>query len=160
MKVGILSDTHDNLDRIRRAVEFFRKEGIGLLVHAGDFVAPFTLPLYRELDCDFIGVYGNNDGDVLLLHKRSEGRIHSAPHRFTAGGRRFIVTHYPDAVNAMAHGPDVDVVIYGHTHSAEVRRVGEALVINPGECGGWSSGEPSVALLETETLEARIVRID
>jgi len=160
VKVGILSDTHDNLPNIRKAVDIFRKEKVSLLIHAGDFVAPFTLPLYRELDCEFIGIFGNNDGDVLLLNRRSEGRIHTAPHQFNYGGKTFIATHYPDAVNAMASAPGVDVVIYGHTHSPEIRTVGKTLLINPGECGGWSTDEPTVALLDIETMKARIISLD
>ena len=160
MKVGILSDTHDNLDNIRKAVDIFRNENISLLVHAGDFVAPFTLAVYRQLDCKFIGIFGNNDGDILQLNRRSEGRIHTAPHQFTYAGKTFIATHYPDAVDAMASAPGVDVVIYGHTHYPEIKTVGETLLINPGECGGWSSGVPTVAVLDTDAMAARIIDID
>ncbi|MBI5142669.1 MAG: metallophosphoesterase [Nitrospirae bacterium] len=158
MKVGIISDTHDNMPLIRRAVELFRAEGVSLVVHAGDFVAPFTLALYRELGCDFIGVFGNNDGDQVLLKKRSDGRIHSAPHEFSFGGKRFIVTHYPDAVDAMAAG--ADVVIHGHTHDPVIRKSGNALIINPGECGGWSTGRSTVAVLDVEAMKARVVDLD
>lgn len=164
MKVGIISDTHDNLNAIKKAVELFKGENIELLIHAGDFIAPFTLPFYKELEsldpgCKFIGVFGNNDGDVLLLHKRSEGKIHPAPHVFDFGGKKFIVTHYPDAVSALAAGDGVDVVVFGHTHEASISKAGQTLIINPGECGGWSGGLSTVALLETKSMKARIVEL-
>ncbi len=36
--IGILADTHDNLDMVRRAVRLFNDMGCGLVVYAGDFV--------------------------------------------------------------------------------------------------------------------------
>ncbi|MBE0515774.1 MAG: metallophosphoesterase family protein [Methanophagales archaeon] len=59
MKVGIVADTHDNLDAIRRAVEIFNDEGIELLIHAGDFVAPFTEQSFRMLNAPLVGIFGN-----------------------------------------------------------------------------------------------------
>lgn len=159
MKVGILSDTHDNLKAIRSAVGVFRDKGVRLILHAGDFVAPFTLPYYLESGSDFLGVFGNNDGDQVLLLQRSEGRIHSAPHVFGWGGRQFILTHYPDAVEAMARGKGADVVIYGHTHEPDIRTVDGCLIVNPGECGGWTTNRPSVAVLDLATLKAEIVQL-
>jgi len=155
VRVGILSDTHDNLHAIREAVELFRKEDVRLILHAGDFVAPFTLPFYLDSGCEFRGIFGNNDGDQILLLKRSEGRIHTAPHLFNWGGKQFILNHYPDAVEAMARGKGADVVIYGHTHEPDIRTVDDCLIINPGECGGWTTGRSTVAILDLESMKAK-----
>ncbi len=158
MIIGIISDTHDRLDRIDWALGVFRDEGVELLIHAGDFVAPFTLKPYLEGPWEFIGIFGNNDGDQILLDKRSGGKIRTAPHVLHAGGRKIVVTHYPDAVDVMAEGPGADVVIYGHTHTPEIRKVeGGGLIINPGECCGWSTGRSSIAVLDTDTMIAKIV---
>jgi hypothetical protein len=46
-----------------------------------------------------------------------------------------------------------DLVIYGHTHKAETHRVGETLVINPGEATDWLTGRGQVVVLDTETME-------
>ena len=59
MKIGILSDTHDRLPLIEQAVERFNAEAVGLVLHAGDFVSPFTAKPLSELDGDFVGVKGN-----------------------------------------------------------------------------------------------------
>jgi predicted phosphodiesterase len=37
--IGILSDTHDNLTRVREAVRLFNDAGCDLVVHARDFIA-------------------------------------------------------------------------------------------------------------------------
>ena len=43
MKIGVLSDTHDHIPKIKRAVEIFNEEKVDLVLHSGDIVAPFSL---------------------------------------------------------------------------------------------------------------------
>ena len=40
--IGVMSDSHDNVDAVRAAVEVFKSAGCKLVIHAGDFVAPFA----------------------------------------------------------------------------------------------------------------------
>ena len=166
MKIGIIADTHDNLDAIKSAVEIFNEEGIEILIHAGDFVAPFTEMSFRTLNAPLLGVFGNNDGDKLLLkekYKEKEvGGIYEDPHEFEFASKRIIVTHRPKIVKALAMSGVYDVVVYGHTHEAviekkEVRKDGETWIINPGECCGYLTGRKTVAILDLEKEEARIV---
>ena len=48
---------------------------------------------------------------------------------------------------------DADIVLYGHTHQQVVRRVGRALVVNPGSAGDGrdprNGGQLSCAVLDT-----------
>ena len=62
MKIGIVSDTHNNIDLTRRAVELFREAGVGMVIHAGDITSPKILGLFEGFDCRF--VLGNGDLDV------------------------------------------------------------------------------------------------
>ncbi|MEA2075320.1 MAG: metallophosphoesterase [Euryarchaeota archaeon] len=172
MKVGIIADTHDNLAAISEAVEIFNDEGIELLVHAGDFVAPFTERPFRKLKALLVGVFGNNDGDKLLLKKfykeKGVGGLHEDPYEFElAEKKKIIVTHKPTIVKPLTASGMYDVVIYGHTHKAIIeqhRNNGGAWgektwVINPGECCGYITGRKTVALLDFEKEEARIVEL-
>ncbi len=63
MKIGVLSDSHDNLAKIEEAVKFFNNKKVKFVFHAGDFVAPFTIPKFKKLNCPWLGVLGNNDGE-------------------------------------------------------------------------------------------------
>ena len=47
MRVAIMSDSHDNIWNMRKAVEIVKGRQAGLLIHCGDFIAPFML---KELD--------------------------------------------------------------------------------------------------------------
>ena len=70
MLVGLIADTHDRLPYIEKAVKRLNEENVELVLHAGDYVAPFTATKFKELKADLIGVYGNNDGDKQLLKKK------------------------------------------------------------------------------------------
>lgn len=83
MKVGILSDSHDDMAAIAKAVALFNAEGVVRVLHAGDIVSPFTFEVFRDLQAPLGGVFGNNDGDRLLLRERSAGALHTQPHFVT-----------------------------------------------------------------------------
>ena len=63
MKIGVLSDSHDNVPMVKKAVELFNSEGVELVIHAGDFIAPFVVAAMGDLKCRVVGVFGNNDGE-------------------------------------------------------------------------------------------------
>jgi hypothetical protein len=69
MKVGVISDSHDNLPNLRYALRALVEQGVGVLFHCGDLISPFVT---RELG-SFPGavhvVFGNNDGDRFLTLK-------------------------------------------------------------------------------------------
>ncbi|GIX08189.1 MAG: phosphoesterase [Candidatus Poribacteria bacterium] len=163
MKIGVISDTHDNLAAIEAAARRFVQEGVQYVVHAGDYIFPATARAFapiQEAGVPFLGIFGNNDGERFGLRKMYEpiGPIHEDPHRFELGGRRILVTHREVLVDALAKSGDFDVVIYGHTHQVDLRTE-PCLILNPGEACGWLSGRRTVALLDLETLKAEIVEL-
>lgn len=157
MKIGILSDSHDDLEALAKAVALFNAEGVVQVLHAGDIVSPFTFEIFRELRAPLGGVFGNNDGDRLLLRERSRGALHVQPHFVTLDGARGVIVHEPPLVRALARSGDFDFVVYGHTHVPEVRREGNCQIVNPGKAARLNKGRATAALLETQTREARIV---
>ncbi len=158
-KIGIISDSHDNMDAIKKAVNFFNENDVELVIHAGDIVSPFTAEEFKKLKCDMLLIYGNNDGDKLYLKERfaNIGEFHADPYSFELHGKRIVVTHIPSIVDALA--TKYDVVIYGHTHEKDLRKE-KALILNPGENCGYLTGVKSVALLYPQKMEAKIVDLD
>lgn len=171
MKVGIIADTHDNLAAISRAVEIFNDEGIDLLIHAGDFVAPFTASPLRMLKAPLVGIFGNNDGDKLLLKEKFKekgvGELYEDPYEFELVTKKIMVTHRPALVKPLAASGLYDVVIYGHTHKAVIghqstndeEKGAQTWVINPGECCGYLTGKKTVVLFDLEKEDAKIVEL-
>ncbi len=54
MLVGVISDTHDNLPMIEKAVKRLNEEKVGLALHAGDYVSPFVIPKFKALNAPLI----------------------------------------------------------------------------------------------------------
>jgi putative phosphoesterase len=135
------------------------------VLHAGDFVSPFVIPRLAALGCLCIGVFGNNDGDRVLLAAtaRKAGNVEIAG-SFTARlleGRSIALLHghEADALEEIAASGIFAALVHGHTHRPSVTRRDGTLVINPGEACGYLTGRGTVAVLETGAMEAEILEI-
>lgn len=154
-----MADSHDNLPALRKAVAVFQEAGCRLIIHAGDFVAPFSARELSQAGCPVKAVFGNCDGEKLGLEEafRGFGEIKPAPFIWAENSARIYLTHLHHQVESLAQSNRYEVIIFGHTHRPEIRRVGQALLINPGEAGGWLTGRSSVVLFDPVRLEADIV---
>ncbi|MGA2386065.1 MAG: metallophosphoesterase [Candidatus Bathyarchaeia archaeon] len=165
MLIGAISDTHDNLPQIEKAVRFLNDQKVGLVLHAGDYVAGFVIPKLAQLNCRLIGVFGNNDGDHELLKKRfSETSNCIIRERFAKAeveGYRIAVLHGEETelLNAIIEGGIFDAVIHGHSHYSGIEKRGKTLAINPGELCGYLTGKSTLALLDTAKHEAKIIEL-
>ncbi len=161
MKLGILSDSHDRLPLLERAVERFRDAGVEMVLHAGDFVSPFTVRPLEKLHAEFVGVFGNNDGDRLYLAERFAriGPIHLGYHTFEVDGVRAVLMHEPKSIDALVDSGHYDLVVYGHTHEIDLRE-GRCAVVNPGEACGYLSGRATVVVLDTATMSPTVLDLN
>ncbi len=168
MKLGIISDTHDNLDATRRAAEIFRNENVDAIIHLGDFVAPFTLKLFDGFK--LYGVFGNNDGEKLLLRKVANELnfvIEEAPLELKIWGKKFVLVHgwgsverTKSIIDSLAKSQIYDFVLYGHTHLKEHRKVGKSTIINPGEACGYLTGKKSIAILNLDEHSVQFILME
>ncbi len=161
--IGIISDTHDNLDAIRKAVDFLNSQGVSLVLHAGDFIAPFTVKEFKKLDSPLVGVFGNNDGERKGLgEKFSQMGTHLKDFiELEHKGKRIALYHgtIEGFVSALVKSGDYDVVIRGHTHSPEIKKENNTLVINPGEVCGYLTGKRTLVLLDVGKMDAQLFGI-
>ncbi len=159
MKLGIVSDSHDHLDHLDRAVDLLLDRGIQAWIHLGDYVAPFTAAALNKLPKSRHLIFGNNDGEVKGLLSAFSGEIVHGPVPVDIDGRKFLLMHEPYALDAAIASNLYDAVLYGHTHQVDVRKMGGTLVLNPGACGGWMASAPTVAILDTGTLRCEILTV-
>lgn len=165
MLIGAISDTHDNLPLVEKAVQILNEQKVGLVLHAGDYVAGFVIPKFKQLNCQFIGVFGNNDGDHELLKKRfgetSNCTIHDRFTQVTIDGYRIALLHghETELLNAIIDSDYFDAVIHGHSHNQSINRKSKTLSINPGELCGYLTGKPTIAILDTVKNEAKIIEL-
>jgi putative phosphoesterase len=165
MLIGLIADTHDNLPMVDRAMEKLNEANVELVLHAGDYVAGFVIPRFRELKAKLIGVFGNNDGDHELLRKRfSENKrleLRGNFAKITVDGLKIALLHGGDVelLEALIDQEGFDVVVNGHTHVAGIHRKGKTMVVNPGEVCGYLTGKSTLALLDTVKREAKIIEL-
>jgi len=165
MIVGIISDTHDNLPLLDKAVKRLNEEKVKLVLHAGDYVAPFVVSHFKPLNAKLIGVFGNNDGDKELLKKRFTeigAEIRGKFAEVRVDGLRIALLH-GDEVELLRSIIDVegyDVIVHGHAHEAKAYKKGKTLVINPGEVCGYLSEKPSIAVLNTKPLDVKTIHLE
>jgi len=117
------------------------------------------------LKADLIGVFGNNDGDQELLKKRFSELGAEIRGRFAeviVEGLRIAMLHGHEEVllRSLIHVESHDVIVHGHTHEAKTYRKGETLVINPGETCGYLTEKPTIAILNTQTLDVKIIPLE
>lgn len=150
MKIGIISDTHDNLIKIKECVAILNCREIDFLIHCGDFVAPFSLNPLQDLKCDWLGVFGNNDGEKKGLIVKSRGKIKEPPYFLELSWKKIAVTHVYEELEA-------DIILCGHTHKKEIIRRENKLIINPGEVCGWLEGVSSLVIFDLNKLEPELI---
>jgi len=162
--IGIISDSHDNMDALRKAVKFFNEREVKVVLHAGDLVSPFTARAFKELKPKLYFVFGNNDGDKVTLTKRFEEIGATSCGDFgdlTIDGLHIALMHGTNEalVKALAKSGEFDVVVRGHTHNPSVKIIEGVTVINPGESAGVLSGKSTVAILEIANLNVEITQL-
>ena len=155
MKIGIISDTHDYLPNIRKAIDIFNGMNVDIVVHCGDFVSLFVIKEFERLNARIVATYGNNDGERTKLKEwlkelNEENEIDDYL-SFEADGLKFFVLHgtNEEILNAVVKCKDYDVVIYGHTHERVFEEIDDVLVINPGECCGYLTDVATIGILDT-----------
>lgn len=159
--IGIISDSHDNMDAIRKAVKLLNNQELELVIHAGDLISPFTAQEFSNLDAELVAVYGNNDGEregLKLTYK--ELCILEDFKEISVDGWKMSVIHGTNElmVDALLASGKYDVVVRGHTHKLEVQN-GETMMINPGELCGYITGNKTMVLLDTDDLNHEIIHI-
>lgn len=155
----IISDSHDNLGKVRHAAEIARQFHVSAIFHLGDFVSPFVIPILLSDEYKFFGVFGNNDGDRLLVQEKAKGQILRSPNWITFQGKKIYLMHEPRALYPALESQKYDFVFFGHTHRLVIMTYKKTLAINPGESCGYLTGKATCVLLDPETRKSRVMKL-
>lgn len=165
MLIGIISDTHDCINNTMKAFEFFNKKQTDLVLHCGDWIAPFMLEAKEKLNCALKGVFGNNEGDRHIYYEKIKNDnldIEISNEGVWEGeidGKNIAVTHghQPIILKLLLESGKYDLVASGHTHDAKKEQYDNTTHVNPGAVMGAKMLEIkdkfSLALYDTESGE-------
>lgn len=173
MLVGIISDTHDHLQGLKKALDIFKERKIELLIHCGDWVSPFALEFFdremQPLKIPVKSVIGNNPGDIKRILQSNDKMKNPIewPKTVTLEldieGKKCIVYHGDDyeLLDSLIDSQKYDIVFTGHKHCVRNEKLGKTLVINPGATCYASEGniikKASVALYDSKTEKVEII---
>ena len=135
--IGIISDTH-----LRKVTKAFQElydrylTDVDILLHAGDFVSRELVSFFERKK--FHGVCGNMDSPEIRM-MLPEKRI------LEFGRFRIGLIHgwgAPEGLEERVWGifPDVDAIVYGHSHRAANHTRAGTLFFNPGTATGHAAG--------------------
>ena len=166
MKLAVISDTHDHKDNILKAVSIMNERNVDALIHCGDYVAPFVKRWFDGLNDNikenFLGVFGNNDGERVFLVKNLGQICDLVGMEINKDfdGKKVYAAHMPSqkTIDAIAKSGQYDIVLTGHTHNMVNKKYENGvLVVNPGEACGYLTGKSTFAIIDTDKMEAEII---
>lgn len=172
MLIGVISDTHDRLEHMSQALQYFASESVDLVVHCGDWKNLSTVVAFADtahaLRLPVRGVLGNNDTDIAAFLAAAA----TVPGDFNLTEGVFELSLSSNTSLAAYHGhhkptlrkvlecPDYSVILLGHSHKPKIEAVDGRLIVNPGSTAfaipRSKTWQPSVAIVDTVALTARL----
>ncbi len=163
MRIGVISDTHDNLPNFKKAIDFFKRENISLILHCGDISNPNTLKkALKGFSGKLKGVLGNADNIYqfsLKDYQSLQTEVFEKIGELEIEGKKIAFTHYPWEGKRLAKSGNYDIVFYGHTHKPSQKKIDNCLLVNPGNVAGIIF-RATFAVFDTENnnLELKIIK--
>ena len=169
MLIAILSDIHDNLPKLRAAIDHVRR--VDALLCGGDLCSPFVVDELAAFPRPIHVVFGNNDADLFRITQKVAAanlgrapedaiRLHGEFFEGELGGKRVALIHFEQIGKALVRSGLYDLVCYGHTHQFSVERDPASSAIrgvNPGEIYGMLRPDSESTFVSWET-ESGVVR--
>ena len=171
MKIGIISDTHDDVSNLKIAVSVFNERKVRYVFHAGDYVFPGIVKEFKNFNGKLMGVLGNNDGEKIGLLKNFNdigGELFGEFGDLELEGLRIAIYHgtYNKLTQAIIASQLYDLVICGHSHIKCDDKIGNTLVLNPGcahndfpNSDGIIETEPSIIIFNTLNKTYQFIRL-
>lgn len=147
-RIVVIADTHvASMSQLPERLKQIITEA-GWVIHCGDYTGISVVTELQDLAPHFIGVYGNTDSPEVKATLPADAVI-------DVEGVKIAVFHPywggPETgleEELLERFPDVDVILYGHTHDARIVRKNGILLLNPGQGYPTFISQASVGILK------------
>ena len=163
MKIGILSDTHNHIENLEKALAVFADRDIKILIHCGDVNSPETAAYLQGFVVHY--VYGNTDSAQMHIGSviRELNPQNSAGLVFTGeiDGVQLGATHghhFLELEKLILDGR-FRYVFHGHTHQRRDEMIGKTRIINPGALSGTQHEPRSICILDLQLDDVEFIEI-
>lgn len=160
MKILVISDSHDNIVRLKHVLGFAEKIKAGAVIHCGDWSSADAVNTMDGLRIKVYGVLGNADIDpqMVVSLRKAKIKFNSDFLKLRLGGRKIGVCHYPERLKDAIKNQEYDALFCGHIHSKHKAVYGKTLVARPGALGRTLS--PSFVVYDTEENAVEFVEME
>jgi len=164
MKIGIISDTHDDVENTKKAVEIFKEKRVNFVIHLGDYISPPIVRLFKGLK--LTGIFGNNDGYKYILMKvfdEIDGEIKGDFGVIEIEGMKIALYHgeFKEISEALAQSGNYELLLTGHWHKSEEKKIGKTLWISLGSANRFfaENSTPIIGIFDTENRKFKFVKV-
>ena len=164
MKIGVMSDTHDNLFNLISTLDTFRKLGIDTVIHCGDLT---SLEMVTHFE-GFRVIYtiGNIDAAsgaiVKCFQKLNEENFAGIVFKGVLGGVQLAVAHghIKGMVANLLRQNHYKWIFHGHTHEKRNELKRRTRIVNPGALGGMGREHRSFCVVDLDTQSVEFMKPD
>jgi len=156
MKIGIISDIHENFHNLILALQEMEKQQIKQILCLGDLINPGIAKVLANQAIPVFMIWGNNDGDkveITLASKRAGSQLTVSVRTYDfieLDGKKIFLSHYEDLALPMAKTGLYDAVFFGHNHEVSSEKVGDCWLINPGELAASKTKVATFSIYDTQ----------
>lgn len=145
MRIGVISDSHGDIYSVKRALKHMGN--VDMIVHLGDYCKDAEY-VSKEMGRNIIYVKGNCDYSANVECDKI----------INVENKRFLITHGHSynvksnytSLRFKALQEEVDAVLFGHTHFAEVFENDNIIFVNPGSLSRPIGASKTYALITIE----------
>ena len=157
MLIAIISDIHDNLENLKKAIKYILDASCEELVCCGDVTNDETLEyLVKNFSKPIHLVDGNIElFNTDLIKKFNNLKYYGSLARLEIDNKQVGVCHEPFKIAKLFERGPLDVIFYGHTHKPWQKNQDSTLIVNPGNVAGVLHA-PTFATWDTKANELKL----
>ena len=163
--LAVISDVHDNLVNLQKALDYIKKEKIDYLISTGDLQSLDAWQMLDDLKIPVWAVMGNADKDIIGEKKLRDTlkNLHFSANIATVEleNQKIIFGHYPEIIKKIIlnYPNKYQLALAGHTHLPWEEKLGSTKLLNPGNIANIRCA-PSFAIINLSTLKAKLILLN
>lgn len=159
-KLAVISDVHDNLANLSKALNYIQNNNIDYLICTGDLQSLEAWAELNKLSIPVLAVKGNADDGLDLSHL-THMQVWQGFGEIELNGKKIIFSHYPEIIKKiLAQKPNYyDLALHGHTHQPWEEKLANTKILNSGNIANIRYN-PTLAIINLDNLQAQLILLN
>lgn len=165
MKIAVISDIHDNLANLQKALKVISQNQTDHLICLGDVQELATWKILDNLSMPVSAVMGNGDKDMISWKKLKANLNHlqlfNSVGEIEFNNKKIIFSHYQGIIkNIITKYPNKYTLgLYGNSHQPWEEMMGKTKLLNPGNVANVFYS-PTFAIVDLKNLQAQLILLN